>query len=362
MAEKNMKARIVHKHDIESNWLLATNFTPKQGEIVVYDIDDNYSYERFKIGDGVQNVNDLPFAVMQSDWSENDETSPAYVKNRTHYEFEQKVLTEITTHSQASALIDAYNAGTAVAVINGVEYTDFTYSANTYARVLTTADSAYTIEVAYSSSKFYVTPSDIPWYIYEIETAVYPIDLKYLPDTVSTKDYVDTAIAAIPTPDVSGQIETHNTSETAHSDIRTSIGNLSTLVGDTAVSEQIEAAQIVYVGPTAPTDPNIKVWINTAEDGTGVVPVLPIITSVDLPANGWAGSNPYSQTVDVPRASSTSMITLQPSATQILALQDSEISMTVENDGNGVITFYAIGAIPSSDMTMQILITPVSYV
>lgn len=61
MAEKNLKARIVHKHDTEANWLLATGFTPKQGEIIVYDIDDAHSYERFKIGDGVQNVNDLPF-------------------------------------------------------------------------------------------------------------------------------------------------------------------------------------------------------------------------------------------------------------------------------------------------------------
>ena len=61
MAEKNIKSRIVHKHDIETNWNLAENFTPKQGEIIVYDVDDNYSYQRFKIGDGEQNVNTLPF-------------------------------------------------------------------------------------------------------------------------------------------------------------------------------------------------------------------------------------------------------------------------------------------------------------
>lgn len=128
-----------------------------------------------------------------------------------------------------------------------------------------------------------------------------------------------------------------------------------------AVLSAIEAASEVYVGPTKPTDPNIKVWINTAEEGTGVTQILPIITSVDLPASGWAGSNPYSQTVDVASASSTSMVTLQPSATQIKMLQDEEITMTVENDGNGVITFYTIGAIPSFDMTMQILITAVAY-
>ena len=62
MAEKNIKSRIVHKHDLESNWLLATNFVPKQGELIVYDIDDNYDYERFKIGDGVTVVSSLPFA------------------------------------------------------------------------------------------------------------------------------------------------------------------------------------------------------------------------------------------------------------------------------------------------------------
>ena len=63
MSEKNIKSRIVHKHDIETNWLLAVNFTPKQGEIIVYDIDSNYNYERFKIGDGLHNVNELPFST-----------------------------------------------------------------------------------------------------------------------------------------------------------------------------------------------------------------------------------------------------------------------------------------------------------
>lgn len=62
MAEKNIKSRIVHKHDTELNWSKATNFIPKQGEIIIYDIDSNHSYERFKIGDGITKVNNLPFA------------------------------------------------------------------------------------------------------------------------------------------------------------------------------------------------------------------------------------------------------------------------------------------------------------
>lgn len=62
MAEKTLKSRIIHKHDTAANWLKATTFVPKQGEIIVYDIDADYSYERFKIGDGKTAVNSLPFA------------------------------------------------------------------------------------------------------------------------------------------------------------------------------------------------------------------------------------------------------------------------------------------------------------
>ena len=62
MSSKTLNTRIIHKHDIETNWLKATGFTPMKGEIIVYDIDENYNYERFKIGDGVTNVNNLPFA------------------------------------------------------------------------------------------------------------------------------------------------------------------------------------------------------------------------------------------------------------------------------------------------------------
>ena len=63
MAIKNntFNGRIQHKHDIEANWKLAENFIPLIGEIIVYDIDENYNYERIKIGDGRTLVNNLPF-------------------------------------------------------------------------------------------------------------------------------------------------------------------------------------------------------------------------------------------------------------------------------------------------------------
>lgn len=61
MAEKELKTRVQHKHDVEANWSKAVNFIPKAGEIIIYDIDENNSYPRIKIGDGIKTVNALDF-------------------------------------------------------------------------------------------------------------------------------------------------------------------------------------------------------------------------------------------------------------------------------------------------------------
>ena len=61
MSEKTLKTRVIQKHDTEANWLLAINFTPKKGEIIIYDEDQTHARPRMKIGDGATNVNALPF-------------------------------------------------------------------------------------------------------------------------------------------------------------------------------------------------------------------------------------------------------------------------------------------------------------
>ena len=58
MADKNIRSRMQQKHDISSNWALATNFVPLAGEIIVYS-----DLNKFKIGDGVTLVGALPFAT-----------------------------------------------------------------------------------------------------------------------------------------------------------------------------------------------------------------------------------------------------------------------------------------------------------
>lgn len=73
MNEKILNVTLISRHDIEANWILS-DYKPEKGEIIVYDIESGedlfpenryqpYTYERFKIGDGKQDVNALPFAV-----------------------------------------------------------------------------------------------------------------------------------------------------------------------------------------------------------------------------------------------------------------------------------------------------------
>jgi hypothetical protein len=62
MLEKTLKTRVIQKHDTETNWNNGDKeFIPFKGEIIIYDIDDNYNYERFKLGDGITPAIDLPF-------------------------------------------------------------------------------------------------------------------------------------------------------------------------------------------------------------------------------------------------------------------------------------------------------------
>lgn len=61
MANKNIYSRMQQKHDIQANWEKAVNFIPLEGEIIIYDPDENNSNSRIKIGDGKTKINDLDF-------------------------------------------------------------------------------------------------------------------------------------------------------------------------------------------------------------------------------------------------------------------------------------------------------------
>lgn len=65
MNEKRINARLTPKGDIEANWKKATGFVPLDKEVIIYKPDENHSYSRMKVGDGITEINDLPFLATQ---------------------------------------------------------------------------------------------------------------------------------------------------------------------------------------------------------------------------------------------------------------------------------------------------------
>ena len=114
MESQVFHSRIIHKHDLEENWIKAVNFIPKQGEIIVYDIDNDYEYERLKVGDGVTNVNALPFINSQADFSIEDENNPSYIKNKP----------EIATNEDITEFISEIGIADPVTASDGSIYTN----------------------------------------------------------------------------------------------------------------------------------------------------------------------------------------------------------------------------------------------
>lgn len=60
------------KKDTTVNWNKAINFIPKVGEIIVYE--DLNMPNRWKIGDGITKLNDLPFIDINDYFIENEDT------------------------------------------------------------------------------------------------------------------------------------------------------------------------------------------------------------------------------------------------------------------------------------------------
>lgn len=85
----------------------------------------------------------------------------------------------------------------------------------------------------------------------------------------------------------------------------------------------------------------------------------PKATTIELPIDGWTGSNLlYQQTVSVPIVTENSQVELRPSPSQLQELLTSEISLTAANE-SGYVTVFAIGGKPISDYTMQIIVSEV---
>ena len=108
------------------------------------------------------------------------------------------------------------------------------------------------------------------------------------------------------------------------------------------------------------TDPTLPIW-QTMMNYFASLTTKPAskIAMVDLLASAWEGDNGlYSQVVTIDGVTQYSQVDLNPSAEQLAIFHEKDLAFVTEN-GDGVVTVYAIGDKPANDYTMQVSIKEV---
>ena len=82
--------------------------------------------------------------------------------------------------------------------------------------------------------------------------------------------------------------------------------------------------------------------------------------SITLAAGGWSGSGPYAQTAALAGLPAAALVNLQPTAEQLMLLQQQGVTVLTAANQDGVLTVYALGAAPQDELTLQVTVTPVS--
>lgn len=99
--------------------------------------------------------------------------------------------------------------------------------------------------------------------------------------------------------------------------------------------------------------------ISEVDSGAGAKQKQIVSGSLSLLAD-WSGTGPYYQTVTIPGSTGNSKIDLQLNAAALAQLiNDEVIAMWVENN-NGIFTVWAMGAAPSTALTVQYTRTEVT--
>lgn len=317
-----INTRIVHKHDVEANWLKATSFIPKQGELIVYDIDSTYDYERFKIGDGTTLVNDLPFYACS--WNDLLDRPFGDNEDGTVSKLDDKYLNPVGQTSFGHTLV--------IGDIHQYPYVDFTSSKRWY-KVSDNTPTDFTGMTLESNSPD-MSPGD------EITMIMY--DGYACSNTASATNAYVLFVA-----------------------YGNKIYQTEVLGPGIYVQENITYWEGDYIGSI--TLPNHEFTKSTIKEEyipdtiarLKDVPAKPRITTVTLSASAWSGSsNPWSQTVTVDGVTANSRLELSPTAAQIVSLQNAEITLMLQNDA-GTVSAWAIGNKPEEDYTMQVLLTEV---
>ena len=155
------------------------------------------------------------------------------------------------------------------------------------------------------------------------ETIHVTADQKTAWDAKATTTYVDQKISEIPTPDVSGQIGTHNSDSSAHSDIRESI---TTHTGDTSIHVTAEEKATWNTKADAPFKPAGKSYLTFSSPNSFTL-------AVGDATKHWDGTLEYF-------ASDKTWTTWDGTTTLSSIDNDGEYVLYLRGTGNTVITGY----------------------
>jgi hypothetical protein len=235
------------------------------------------------------------------------------------------------------------------------------------------------------------------------------VDGKASAAETNANKYTDEKFSEISTPDVSGQINAHNTSAAAHADIReraewaiqnamnayeladtkahyyycyldvTSLDEVDDEFANGRIvmlCDEYDLWPLVYaeagyqykfrlVGDTTVKTATLDYegWsVIETELGTGQSVTPARIDGVELPADAWESNEDghlHSQVVDIDGVTEYSQVDLTPSVEQLVVFYEKDLTFVTENDG-GVVTVYAIGQKPTNDYNIQVTITEVN--
>ena len=147
--------------------------------------------------------------------------------------------------------------------------------------------------------------------------------------SIATQEYVD---SSHPTAD--DTLSSTSTNAVQNKAVNAAISNLQSLIGDTSVADQIASA---------------------------IQAVLPKVTTITLSAD-WTGTvSPYYQDVTLSCVTSTSIVDLQPTPTQLAEWQDVGLAFTTQS-GDGTVRVYVAGTKPTTEISVQVKVQEVVQV
>lgn len=349
MAEKNIKTRIIHKHDTETNWEKATNFIPKQGEMIVYDIDSTHNYERVKVGDGKTLVSALPFVN-----EENKITVDSSLSSTSTNPVQNKVVN--------SAIAGKADASTGVYTVTASSTDGITYTA-TVSNItqLTTGVSFIMIPGMTSAS---TTPT-----ININNLGEKPIRRKLSNIYTSVQNgyannwlYVGVPFRLIydgraKVGAVTGCWIVEGCNKPSASDLSGSVTDAKNATNDGAG----QAIADTYIKGLSIDDSNITYTLGNGNTGTVsldtlIQSLLPKVTNITLSANAWVGSAaPYYQDITSSYVTQSCKVDIQPTAEQLTEWQSNGFTFnTLSLDGS--LRIYVSDTKPTTDYSVQITI------